>query len=102
VIPLPAYGTVLDVPCAVLGDLATMLRPGGRLVLDVYYREFFQAHHGEVLNRGVRERKTLQGGRLVTELFYDDLVEVLACSGFDETVPPSPRAPRMQHVFVPG
>jgi hypothetical protein len=96
-LPLPAYGMVLDVP-----------------------------QQGEVLNRGVRERKTVQDGRLVTELFYadgtadrfewqlftpaelavaaarHDLVEVLACAGFDETLPPSPGAPRMQLVFAPG
>jgi hypothetical protein len=107
----------------VLDELAGRLRPGGRLVLDVYHREFFEAHRGEVLNRGVRERKTVCDGRLLTELFYADgatdrierqlftpaklsaaaalrgLVEVLTCSGFDEAVPPTSASPRVQIVF---
>ncbi len=111
---------------AVLGELAARLRPGGRLVLDVYHRGFFEAHEGEVRNRGVRERKTVAAGRLVTELTYRDgvtdrfewtlftpgeltalaarhgLVEVLACSGFDETMPPTASSPRMQLVFARG
>jgi hypothetical protein len=70
-IPLPAYGTVLDVP-----------------------------QQGEVLNRGVRERVT--PAELAVAAARHDLVEVLACSGLDETVPPSPRASRMQLVFAPG
>jgi hypothetical protein len=86
----------------------------------------FEAHQGEVLNRGVRERKTLRNGRLLTELFYADgatdriewqlftpaelsaaaarhgLVEMLACSGFDEVAAPTPSSPRMQIVLALG
>jgi SAM-dependent methyltransferase len=108
---------------AVLGQFAERLRPGGRLVLDVYHREFFEAHQGEIDNRGVRERKTVHAGRLRAELRYADgsrdvfewqlftpdeltaaaaahgLTCILACRAFDETLPPSPIEPRLQVVL---
>ena len=108
---------------AVLDGFATRLRPGGRLVLDVYHRGFFEARQGERVNRGVRERKTVRGGRLYVELAYPDgerdrlswqlfapaeleaaaarvgLSALLRCSGFDERLPPTAEAPRMQLVF---
>lgn len=60
----------------VLAAMAGCLRPGGRLVLDVYHRAFFAARQGERVNerngRRIIERKTLVGDRLTVELIYTD------------------------------
>jgi SAM-dependent methyltransferase len=113
----------------VLRDISRLLPPGGRLVLDIYHREFFQAHQGtrirEVNGRRVRETKTMSGNRLTVQLAYEACQEpdefewqlytpseisdlagranlecVLACTDFDEATPASPENPRMQLVFA--
>lgn len=112
---------------ALLSDLCHTVRPGGRLVLDVYNADFFRAHGGtrrfERSGRPVVERKAMHGSRLRVELAYDDeavsdtfdwqvwtpdeLKETLtaigwktfvACRDFDEVLAPSPHHPRMQFV----
>ena len=103
---------------AVLSALAWMLTDGGRLILDVYHREFFAAHQGTVtLERAeqtVIETKSMEGRRLFVRLEYEDggtdefdwelftpteLSEraarvgfhfVQACSGYDQAIPPAP------------
>lgn len=106
---------------------ASALRPGGRLVLDVYDATFFPGRDGEQLHaRGgmaVRERKRLEGDRLYVELHYVDghvdhfdwqvfsaegltalcagagLERVLACADFEEHDVPCGEVPRMQLVL---
>ena len=117
-----------DTNAAVLRDIAGLLRPGGRLVLDVYHRGFFERHDGErtleVDGRSVTERRRLEGERLMVRLSYDDagaddeftwqlfmpdelialasstgLSAVIACSGFDEAAPASDQVPRYQLIL---
>lgn len=112
-----------DENTAVLAGFARMVRPGGRIVLDVVDRAFFETRQGERDNGGVRDRKWIEGGRLHTVLTYPDgerdtfdwqvydaaelaalgancdLEVVLACAGFDETLPPRGGHPRMQLVL---
>jgi len=105
-----------------------LLRPGGRFVLDIYNRGFFEDHQGSRRSdrdgRTVFEEKWLEGDRLHIRLRYgesDDtdtfewrvydpdeiLVEaratgfdiVCCCAGFDEAQPASRSVPRMQLVF---
>jgi len=113
-----------------LESMAAILRPGGRLVLDVYNRGFFDTHTGmRTIERGSRpivEHTRLDGNRLSSTLDYgfgvadlfswqvftpDELVRVarsaglssmLVCAGFDETVPASSEHARMQLVFERG
>lgn len=106
---------------AVLRGFAARLRPGGRIVFDLYDPAFFEERQGERDNNGVRDRKTIVDGRLRTELDYPggerDVFEwqlyaaeelaalgglelVLACAGFDEAAPPSGEQPRMQVVLA--
>ena len=117
-----------DENALLLGAMASLLEPPGRLVLDVYNRAFFEAHTGtrtiERDGRFVRELTELDGDRLTASLDYGAGVEdvfswqvftaeeltalartagvepVLACSAFDETVPPSAEHARMQLVFA--
>jgi len=113
----------------VLRTLHRVLRFGGRLVLDIYDRRFFEPRLGErsfVRNgRRVTERKRMVDGRLHVELRYDDsdaidrfdwhvyspdeIIEqaeaagysmVLCCAAFDETVPAAAALPRMQVVLA--
>jgi SAM-dependent methyltransferase len=111
----------------VLREIAGRLRSGGRLVLDLYHRGFFEAHQGtrvlEAHGKQVEETKWMEGDRLhVTlaygegevesmewELFYPQEIislagvagfhPVLTCSGWCEPTPPSPDVPRMQIVL---
>ena len=116
-----------DENVTLLRDIHAKLRPGGRLVLDVYHREWFAAHQGEYRRRhtgvDIVERKQLDGDRLSVELRYDgidvvdrfswqvfspaELSDVLAdvgfsavalCTGFDEPWPATAQQPRMQLV----
>ena len=110
-----------------LRQMAAHLRPGGRLVLDIYNRDFFEARQGgrETTQRGetvVTQR--LAGDRLVVDLVYTGrgerdrfdwqvftpatiealaeqcgLRQMLVCTGLDENLPPPPDQPRMQIVF---
>jgi SAM-dependent methyltransferase len=120
-----------DEPAANLGLLrlfSSKLRLGGRLVLDVYQRGFFENHQSErrFEHDGIQvvEHKTLRSGRLTVRLEYpppipDDTYEwqlyipqelirlargvglkcTLVCAGFEEDQPASPEIPRMQLVF---
>ena len=57
----------------VLGSFARRLRPGGRLVLDVFNREFFEGRDGErELRPGIAERSWLDGVRRHCEIDYGD------------------------------
>lgn len=114
----------------VLRRLATGVRQGGRVVLDLWSEEFFIAHQGErdiPTSRGlVRESKRVDGGRLFVRLDYPDdgqdrfewqlfspaqmsafarsagLKLVLSCTDFDAATPPSPIKPRLQFLFEVG
>jgi SAM-dependent methyltransferase len=112
----------------VLRQIGRRLRPGGRLVLDIYHRGFFARNQGtrrfERDGRTIGETKRLDGDRLTVwldygpdrppdtfawQLFTPDEIEVLArqcgfelllaCAGFDEAAPASSEIPRMQLVF---
>jgi SAM-dependent methyltransferase len=111
-----------------LRQWSELVRPGGRLILDIYHRGFFEARQGErwmETSRGpVRETRFMRGDRLVVELTYgasgggdrfdwqlftpealDALASRcgwqlrLACSGFDAHQAPSPEKPRVQYVL---
>lgn len=114
---------------SVLRSLSDLLRPGGRLVLDLYNRAHFEAqpeHRTLTVGGGeVREVRRLVAGRLNVSLEYlppaggdcfsweifgpGDLAELgretglqltHVCSGFDETAPPTASLPRMQALFI--
>ena len=59
---------------AILDRFASGLRHGGRLLLDLWNRDFFNAHQGErdfQLSDGtVRETKRVKGDRLFVQLTY--------------------------------
>ena len=110
-----------------LTRLASGVREGGRVVLDLRTPEFFATHRGErefELPEGiVRERKQVEDGRLFVHLDYPDgggddfewqlftaaeiismaapigLDLIVCCTGFDMTMKPSPAKPRMQFVL---
>ena len=112
---------------AVLAEMGRVLRPNGRLLLDVYHRDFHAARLGErTIERDgmcVREHRSMSNGRLRAMLTYadggadvfdwqlyvpDELAELgaraglrlhLACAEFDEAVPASEIRARMQLVF---
>lgn len=113
-----------------LREMARVLRPDGRIVLDLYNRHFHAAHTGERLierdSTRVHEHRVMHGKRLRVRLRYepsggvDDfewrlytpedlraiaatvgLGVVLACSEFDEGIPASVDRPRMQVVLGP-
>ena len=117
-----------DTNVAVLDEIARVLRLHGRLLLDVYHRDFHAARLGErTIERGgvrVREQRSMSDGRLRVVLTYEDgsndifewqlytpneLAELearsglalrVACTEFDEAMPASSAYPRMQLVFV--
>jgi SAM-dependent methyltransferase len=107
---------------------AALVRPGGRLMLDLYHRSFFEANQGErrIEHGGdqIRETKIMHGDRLVVELAYEnhgggdrfewqlftpeELTELasrcgwelhLSCTGFDPKQAPDSRQPRVQYVL---
>jgi SAM-dependent methyltransferase len=113
---------------SVLRGVARRLRPGGRFILDIYHRTFFERHEGvrEFDREGVRvvERKRMRGERLSVVLEYgdgtasdefdwrlytpDEMRELgretgmdllFCCADFDEGTPATPERPRMQLVF---
>lgn len=116
-----------DSNAAVLAEMARVLRPRGRLVLDVYHRDFHAARLGErTIERDgarVRERRSMSNDRLRAELTYQDgssdvfdwqlyvpdelaalaarsgLPLTLACAEFDEQVAASDTHARMQLVL---
>jgi SAM-dependent methyltransferase len=110
----------------ILHQIHRKLNSGGRLVLDIYNRDFFEPRQGarsrEEDGRTVAETKWMEGNRLTVHLDYgrgtdtfnwqvftpDEIVAlaakvgfsyVLACANFDEATPPSAEIPRMQLVF---
>ncbi len=111
----------------VLEGMSARLRPKGRLILDIYHREFFEAHEGvqvlERLGTTIHATNTVKGNRLTAHLEYEGggsdtfdwqlytpdeitalaalcgLRLLLACTWFDEAEPPSPEVPRVQYVF---
>jgi SAM-dependent methyltransferase len=108
----------------ILAAMTAKLRPGGRLVLDVFAPEFHRARAGtREVRPGVREEKTVAAATMYVRLTYGDSAEdrmkfrlyeveelaamgadaglslTLACTGFDEVRPPSADEPRMQLVF---
>jgi SAM-dependent methyltransferase len=116
-----------DTNAAVLAEMARVLPPRGRLLLDVYHRDFHAARLGErTIERDgarVRERRSMSNRRLRVELAYQDggsdvfdwqlyvpdelaalgsrcrLTPLAAFADFDEKVPASGAHPRMQLVF---
>jgi SAM-dependent methyltransferase len=112
----------------VMRGVAGRMRPGGRFVLDIYHRGFFERHEGEreFVRDGVRvvERKQMRGKRLVVSLAYGNtgtrdefdwrlytpeemrelgreagLRLLTCCSDFDEGKLATPEGPRMQLIF---
>jgi SAM-dependent methyltransferase len=111
----------------ILRQIAQKLMSGGRFVLDIYHRGFFETRLAtrvhERRGRTITERKRMTGPRLTVELDYGDgrgdrfdwrvfrpdeideltravgLHAIVMCSEFDESLPPSPDRPRMQIVF---
>jgi SAM-dependent methyltransferase len=116
-----------DENLALLASVRRSLTPAGRLVLDVYNRDFFESRLGvRRLHRGgqdVVEHTSMADGRLTTKLAYDghdvidqfsweifrpdELVDTaimagfhpeVLCADFDEAVRPTPGYARMQLV----
>lgn len=111
----------------VLGSISSILSPGGRLILDLYHRDFFAAHEGtRVIERAgttMVETKTMEESQLKVKLEYEDgtvdkfswelftpseiatraasvgFGMIGVCGGFDAAQPPSPTRPRFQVVF---
>lgn len=112
----------------ILYQINQQLTPGGRLILDIYHRNFFEQHQGthSFVKGGISitESKCINGNRLRVNLNYGNgdttdvfdwqvytpeelqkLAEVcgfqclIACTGFDEKMSPSPEKSRMQFVF---
>ena len=111
----------------VLANIAGLLRPGGRLLLDLFHPGYFQAHQGRTTN--VRDSRcaaitnTLDGTRLTSTIEYADgsresmnwelytpdsistraarvgLREIERCAWWDETRGPSPAEQRFQVVL---
>ena len=110
-----------------LRRLATGVRKGGRVILDLWNPEFFATHQGErdfELPDGiVRERKRVEDGRLFVHLDYPDgghddfewqlftpsemisladsvgLALIASCTDLDMTVEPCPAKPRIQFIL---
>lgn len=112
----------------VLRQIAKKLTSNGRFILDIYHREFFEAHQGkrhfERDGIQITENKSMTGNRLRVALTYhsidredvfewqlyypDELIELMktfgfrclvACTEFDEAKPASKDSPRAQYVF---
>jgi SAM-dependent methyltransferase len=112
----------------VLCQAAQKLAPGGRLILDIYNRPFWEAHQGtrrfERKGTTVRATQRMQGDRLTVHLAYGDdlggdrfewqlftpeeighlaraggLRPVLACAGFEERKPVTSDEHAMQVVL---
>lgn len=111
-----------------LRRLATALRIGGRMILDLWNPEFFIAHQGKrefhTAHGPVEEHKHVNDGRLLVHLTYPDgadeffdwqlftesqmieltrplnLEQILICSDFNISTAPSIDRPRMQFVLA--
>jgi len=110
-----------------LGRLASSIRNGGRIILDLWHREFFEAHQGkqdlEMPAGVVRETKKVSDGRLFVHLRYPDggeedfewqlftgtempalaesagLTVIVACTDFHRSTTPQLENPRVQFVL---
>jgi SAM-dependent methyltransferase len=110
-----------------LARLADSVRKGGRVVLDLWNRGFFEAHQGvrdlEMPAGVVRETKKVNDGRLFVDLTYPDDVEeqfewqlftvaelralaesvglrlIVACTNFKPSTAPEADNPRIQFVL---
>ena len=111
-----------------LGAWAEALRPGGRLVLDLWNPAFFLPRQGwrtfDLSGGSVRETTRMENGRLFSRLDYPDggydafefqtfsaeemarfaaphgLALTVACTDFDPDRPPSADHPRVQFVLA--
>jgi SAM-dependent methyltransferase len=112
----------------ILRQISNKLRPGGRLVLDIYHRGFFERNQGtrrfERDGRTIGETKHLDDDRLIVTLDYGPDLPIdsyawqlfspnaiaelarqhgfallLACAGFDPGTPAAAEVARMQLVF---
>jgi SAM-dependent methyltransferase len=112
----------------ILRQIGAKLRPGGRLILDIYHRGFFERNQGvrsfECAGRTISQTRRMDGDRLTVVLDYgadlpadtyawqlfspEEIVAlarqcgftpVLASADFDEATQPSADLPRMQLVF---
>ncbi len=118
-----------DANSEVLSRIGEILPTGGRLVMDVYHRGFFETRQGARTSRtgdiDLVTTQKLHGDRLRVELDYGDGGDVfdwqvftpeefvaeagrhgfrplVACSGFDEAQEPTADSPRMQFVLERG
>lgn len=111
----------------ILKQISSKLNSKGRLILDVYHRNFFEQHQGsrqfEKNGLTITETKVMKGNRLTVDLNYGDLgadcfewqlytpeemtelarqvglAPLIICTGFDENLSASADSPRMQLVF---
>lgn len=110
----------------IIRDIASILNPRGRFILDIYNRQFFETRLGErrieTQNGFVIETKTMEQDRLRVELdyretrdafewqvFYPDELSALAarfgfkrnlcCANFDPLQRPNSDIPRVQFVL---
>ena len=112
----------------ILRQVSGLLRPGGRLILDIYHPGYFAAHQGERIvernGRAITISERLDGNHLSVDIDYGsdvapdrmewelyapeaiqtiaarhNLRTVLACALCDETQLPTPDMIRMQLVF---
>ncbi len=111
----------------ILRQVRAILNPGGRFILDIYHRGFWEAHQGiREFQRGgveIREDRAMHGNRLLVKLTYDrsasecfewqlftpqemsqlatgcGLMPLLTCTDFDRERAASAGSPRMQIVF---
>jgi len=111
----------------ILADIARILRPGGRLLLDLFHRDFFLANQGR--STDTRDHRceaitnNMLGNRLTSTIEYIDgtseqmefelytpeeitvrastsgLVAVEACCWWDRDRPPTPAEQRFQIIF---
>jgi SAM-dependent methyltransferase len=113
---------------SVLRAIRAALRPGGRLLLDIYNGTFFPHYQGnrisQIAGRTVHGTQRCAGSRLLVTLRYEGSHEtdsfdwrlytpaelpglaeatgfrlMSCCANFDESLEPTPERPRMQAVF---
>jgi SAM-dependent methyltransferase len=112
----------------ILGDMAELLTPGGRIILDLYNRAYFEKRQGveasTVAGARIDTERVVKGKRLRTRVDYgggkaDDFdwelytpreaVELAAgcglkatvlCANFDEATPPADDKPSFQLVLT--
>src|SRR5262249_5083767 len=112
----------------VLRQMGSLLRPGGRMILDIYHPSYFTTHQGhrtiERHGRAITISEQLDSNhpaveidygpdaapdRMEWELYTPESIQtlatrhglrtILACALCDETQPPTADVPRMQLVF---